>query len=78
MDEHNNCLEVNYKIAEWAIRLYMNLFIATILTLIIASFNILHRCITKEDNDMLFSLPTLKELQDCLMSIGIDSDPRPD
>ena len=43
-----------------------------------SSLNILHRCTTKEDNDMLFSLPTLIELQDCLMSIDIDIAPRPD
>lgn len=36
MDEDNNCLEGNDKIAERDIRFYRNLFITTILTLVIA------------------------------------------
>uniref|UniRef100_A0A0V0HTI1 Putative ovule protein n=1 Tax=Solanum chacoense TaxID=4108 RepID=A0A0V0HTI1_SOLCH len=50
----------------------------TILTPDYSSLNILHRCITKEDNDMFCTLPTLKELLDCVFSLDLDSAPRLD
>ncbi|KAG5594238.1 hypothetical protein H5410_035470 [Solanum commersonii] len=78
MDENNNCLKGNEKIAEGAIRFYKNLFTYDNTNPDYSSLNILHRCITKEDNDMFCTLPTLKELQDCVFSLDLYSSPRLD
>lgn len=68
MDEHNNWLEENDKIVEGAMRFYPDY----------SSLNLLPRCITEEDNDMLCTLPTLKEPEDCVFSLDPDSAPGPD
>ncbi|KAG5594230.1 hypothetical protein H5410_035462 [Solanum commersonii] len=78
MDELNNCMKGNDKIADGLSNFTRILFTYDNTNPDYSSLNILHRCITKEDNGMFCTLPTLKELQDCVFSLDFDSAPRLD